>query len=190
MEHKIACKIGHKLVERNIVESIYEEVYIYGLELIISFISTVLWIALIGGIANQIISAVIFIIIFVLLRRFTGGYHADTHFKCKLCTLSIYVAVILLSNLIYANLFAYIILACIGAIIIIRFAPIENPNKAIPVNKRKRLKILSFIMFTFILTVGLFIMHTSRSLSNYIFYSLLSVIALIIPNHKKGRKSK
>lgn len=190
MEHKIACKIGHKLVERNIAESTYEEVYVYGLELIISFISTVLLITLIGFIANQIISAIVFIIIYVLLRRFTGGYHANTHLKCKLCTLALYIAVLFLSNLIDTNLVAYLVLACAGTIIIIVFAPIENPNKAIPTNKRKRLKILSFIMFALILIGGLLSIHVTRSLSNYIFYSLLTVIALIIPNYKKGRKSK
>ncbi|MBO5966930.1 MAG: accessory gene regulator B family protein [Clostridia bacterium] len=188
MDHAIACYIGKLLSQKKVIDNKYEEVYVYGLELIISFISSVLLILVVAIITRQILSAIIFISIYVFLRRVTGGYHANTHFKCKVCTLTIYSLHLLLTCITTINLFEYLAFGIFGIIIILLFAPIANPNKPILDKHKPRFKILSLVIFVTLLIVGICFSFFSRSLSNSVFYTLLSVIVLMIMPKLKRRK--
>lgn len=189
MDHTIACLIGKKLSTKKVIDCKYEEVYIYGLELIISFISSILLIFAVALITDQIPSAFIFISIFVFLRRVTGGYHANTHLKCKLCTLTIYSFHLLLTCITKVNNYSYIILGIIGIVVIFIFAPIENPNKPISAIQKKKFKILSILFFSITLILGFFISILNSYLGNSVYYTLMSVIALmIIPKITRRKK--
>jgi accessory gene regulator B len=190
MENKIATIITNKLVQLSIISKDYHEVYIYGLELILSFISTATIIIFLGIICRQVLLSIIFISIFVLLRRLTGGYHANTHLGCKLCTISIFIINLLLSVSVEFKLIPNIIINGIGLIIIILFSPIENKHK--PISPQQCSKIKHLAIFTYILLIGIeFLLYVSDSmLSNGIFYSLNSVIALMLIEKIKGRRIK
>lgn len=189
MDHTIACFIGKKLSTKKVIDCKYEEVYIYGLELIISFISSILLIFAVALITDQIPSAFIFISIFVFLRRVTGGYHANTHLKCKLCTLAIYSFHLLLTCSTKVNNYSYIILGIIGIVIIFILAPIENPNKPISDIQKKKFKILSILFFSITLILGFFISILNSYLGNSVYYTLMSVIVLmIIPKITRRKK--
>lgn len=55
----------------------------YGFEILISTFMGFLLVCISGIIFNEFLSAMMFYALFVIVRFFTGGYHADTHFKCK-----------------------------------------------------------------------------------------------------------
>lgn len=187
MENKLAKYISHKFVKMKIIQPEFEEVYVYGLELLLSFLIGTFIILLIGIAANKVIHTIIFLLIFISLRRFTGGHHATSHLRCKLWTIGSYVAVLILSVTCNISSWAYLPLEVLGNIIIFRFGPIENIYKPLTKAIKKKNKTLSLILFTILSLIGSFVYFNSRQLSNTIFYTLVNVIALmLIPILKKG----
>lgn len=190
MEHKFARLISLMLCKNGVITKEHEVIYTYGLELIISFISTSIIILILGLICNRLLQSIFFISIFVFLRRFTGGYHADTHLKCKLCTIGIFLINLLFVELLNITLITFVIFSLFSLIIILIFAPIENKNKPIPQTKHKRIKFLATVSFITLDLIGL-ILFSFKPLSNSILLALLSVIALmLIEKFKERRLSK
>ena len=60
------------------------EYYRYGIEVALSSLLNLAIIIIIGIISMHIIESLIFLIVFIFVRQVTGGYHADTYFKCNL----------------------------------------------------------------------------------------------------------
>ena len=81
-----AKKIAEYLVKRGeISNNDYEvEYYRYGIEVALSSLLNLAIIIIIGIISMHIIESLIFLIVFIFVRQVTGGYHADTYFKCNL----------------------------------------------------------------------------------------------------------
>ena len=84
MIHLLSMSIADYLFHRKIITIDKYPVYQYGLEMIISTILGVVLILLCGVLTGSFLHSIIFYLLFVTLRMFTGGYHADTHFMCKL----------------------------------------------------------------------------------------------------------
>ena len=61
-----------------------KEYYRYGIEITISSLLNIILIIGIGIIFRNVFESIIFLSFFMLIRQFTGGYHADTYFKCNL----------------------------------------------------------------------------------------------------------
>ena len=53
----------------------------YGFEVVVSTIIGFLLVCISGIVFNEFLSAMQFYALFVIVRFFTGGYHADTYFK-------------------------------------------------------------------------------------------------------------
>ena len=154
MESKLAILICRSLLRQKAIENEYFDVYVYGLELILSFLFSTVIILLTGILLNAFDIAIIFLIIFIALRRFTGGYHAPTYLQCKLTTISIYVAVNLLCIYLIVPLFAYIPLLILGLYIILRYGPIENIYKPLTPDIKKRNKHIAFAVRSIYLSMG------------------------------------
>ena len=72
------------LYRKKIIEVEKIPVCEYGFELIVSILIGFLGVIISGILLDAFWTSVIFYILFVLVRTFTGGYHAKTHFYCKL----------------------------------------------------------------------------------------------------------
>lgn len=189
MEHTIATVICRMFIKQGIIAREYEDVYIYGLELVFSFIFSTLVILLTSILLHELSTAIVFLCIFISLRRFTGGYHATTYFRCKLCTISIFAFVTILSDALNVSLIAYILLNIIGLYIILRYGPIENAHKPLSDEVKRKNKYISAIIFLVLSIVGSVVYLCYQKLSNAIFYTLGFVIVLmIIPMLKKGEE--
>lgn len=78
----IVHSMAVRSVNKDLVSQDQAEVYEYGLALImaslLSFIVAFIW-----GLAFQCLTEVIaFLIVFIPLRMYTGGYHASTYLRC------------------------------------------------------------------------------------------------------------
>ena len=190
MEHKIASFISQKLVSSSVIPTNTIDIYTYGLELIISFLVTSFIIVVIGIITSQITSSIMFLLVFILLRRFTGGYHAKTHLRCKLCTVIIYII-----NLFFINHFEFtykqiILLALFGFFVTICFSPVQNEYKPISIERRPYLKKISVIIYVLLSIIALALYNFEMKISSGIIISLVSVAALIIIEKINQRRSK
>ena len=90
MLNKMAVKITDKLVMKKIVSDDMADIYIYGFELLISFFFSTIGVLIIGIILGRFLQTLMFLATFILLRSFTGGYHANTYAVCSLVTFSLF----------------------------------------------------------------------------------------------------
>lgn len=140
MLNKVACKLAKKLVECSDADK--EEIYIYGLELIISTFFGLISILLISCLLSHFTSGLVFISVFVPLRLFTGGYHAATYSKCFVISNISYLLILFVRDItleifpMWIWSFLLIGMCCY----IMKNAPIINSAQPINESKQKRNK--------------------------------------------------
>ena len=143
MIHGLAAKMASVFVLYGESSEEDKDIYTYACEAIISTLANILAVLIIALILGRIVDSLIFITIFAFLRKFTGGHHANSHFKCIL-TLSI----IVLSSLILSDLlvnmqmvfFSLLFLAVISSVGIFICAPVGHDNKPVEAIKLEDLK--------------------------------------------------
>ncbi len=181
MNHKLSLWICKKINKYIPADEETQEIYIYGFELIFSFLICTAIILIIGIILNQLISTITFLAVFILVRRYTGGFHANTYLKCQLFTISFYLCIIALSTHTSVNSYAFLISTLLGLYIIMCIGPIENPNKPLSGDKKRKNKKTSIILFAIINLLGL-ILKKYHFIGNTIFYTnILILVLMLIP---------
>lgn len=181
MNHKLSEILCNFLIKTNTIDIDHIDIYIYGFELIFSFIISTLLIVSIGIILNQIIPTFFFMIVFILVRQFTGGLHANTYFKCQLYTLFFYVFVILLSvHTTMNSIYAFVISLPIEIIILYYIAPIDNKYKPLTSHEKRKHRKTSMLLFMSFSFFGAAISFLSPIIANTVFYTLLLVIILML----------
>lgn len=170
----------------------------YGIEITVSSLLGFLIALTISVLLNRFICGLLFLFVFVSVRKYVGGFHANSYLSCNL-TFATCCTVLLLSVRFTSGLYPYFINAAITAIdfiIIILISPIENKNKPIG-SKRQylKLKLIGSILFliagflgTLLLYYGL-TEYGSTVLYTLHLITLLAVIGLIIEMNEM-RKNK
>lgn len=173
MIHRLSLEIADYLFYRRIISIDKYDVYSYGLEMIISTLAGVMLILLCGLLTNSFIHAVIFYGLFVILRMFTGGYHADSHIACKL-TLCLSFLVTNCTYYILAkkfNIIMYIFISLFNLITVIFFSPVECSKKPIPNTTKKKNKFISIILYVILMLVSMYSYYIA-----YIEWALFSIL--------------
>ena len=178
MENKLAKWICRRLRAKQVIDEEYEEVYVYGLELILSFLISTSIILVIGILYGQIISTLTFLATFILIRQYTGGYHANSYIMCKLCTVISFG--IFLANVFPVPRLLFLALLTIGCLIIWLFGPIENIHKPLTDQEKQKHKITALTLYVIWSVVGFAISFIVPLISNTIFYTLGAIIILMI----------
>lgn len=187
----LVSQIVNFITEQDVIsdESDVQDFYRYGIEISISSLLNIVLVVIAGILIHHIIESIVFLTLFILIRSFTGGYHADTYFRCNLlmCTTSILTA---LANSIFSNKFSLliiIVLICVTELIVSILGPIENKNKPIDDSKRIKLKIIGIVITLIINCTGLFL---SRSyLGTMIILTTFLIALLMIAAKIKERGS-
>lgn len=169
-----------------------KEYYRYGIEITVSSLLNVILIIFIGILFQSVIESIIFLIFFMLIRQFTGGFHADTYFKCNFSFCISFISVLMMYHFTEENVTVWIsVLISVLCIAIILIAcPIENINKPIPKHKRKFHKCLAVILGTGYGITGTILIALSNKYGVLIVYTLVLVTLLIIAAIIKERRRK
>lgn len=160
--------------------------YRYGIEISISSLLNILLVLIIGMIVGRLINALVFLCTFVFVRRFTGGYHADTYFRCNLIMCMGFI-VVNLSSVLFMNslsVFHAVTIETVVIVIIVLFGPIENPNKPIGIKDKKKYKALSIIIVTglsvlSLILIGFHYIHGAVLVFTMLLISILMIAARI-----------
>ena len=80
----IARYVTDFLLRENVICAEYADLYIYGFEVIQAGAVNIMIVLFMGLLFDQLINGLIFWLAFCMLRKFCGGYHADTYLKCNL----------------------------------------------------------------------------------------------------------
>ena len=89
MIHSLSRIITNFLISKNVINESEFEIYIYGFETFFSGVIDFIITLILGTIFGNIIAAVIFFVMFISVRMYAGGYHADSYLKCKIIFIGI-----------------------------------------------------------------------------------------------------
>lgn len=187
MLNKVATKLTKTMLAYKIIAEDMFDIYVYGFELLLSFLFNTTIIIIAGILLGRILQTLLFLLIFVLLRSFTGGYHANTYGVCTTVTFMVYGGVLLLSELFVPSMLFYGVLAIVGVTLLLALAPIEHPNKKITEKKKRKYKHISLVLFLVFITVGALLCHADFQLNAVVFFTLTAdLLLLFVKNRKKG----
>ena len=157
MKSKAFEKITNRLIESGAISAEDKDIYEYGLKHICDMFLNIMTTLVIGFIFGMIWQSIIFMVSYIPLRSYAGGYHARTQLRCYIFSVVLTVCVLLSIKYIpYSNIL-FISLTIISGIVIFIFAPIGDENKPLDENETKVFKKRTrIILFIEIVLIGLF----------------------------------
>lgn len=180
MLNRIVKKISRYFCKNNIIDKEDIEIYEYGLVILISTVLETISVILISIFLDKLLATVIFLISFIALRVFAGGYHAKTSGRCYLTLLSVYA--IYLVSLFFPLPFTAVSVAfsVITEIIVLLFAPVDNENKRLSREDAKRCRLISILVVS-AETLAVIILSLTKSNITYSisFGQLAAAISLL-----------
>lgn len=187
MLENLAKSTARFFVSQNIVKSEYEDIYAYGMEILLSTVINGVIVLFIAILSDTVLPSLLFFTAFILMRRSAGGYHAKTHIGCMMILIAVHLMFMVLINVIPDSIipilsYFSIAYSCISVYL---FAPIEHPNKPLSSGDRRKLRVKSLIYILSISVVDLlmiFCVHydVSLCLSCGIIVSTTGMLAEII----------
>ena len=186
----LVSQIVNFITEQDVIsdESDVQDFYRYGIEISISSLLNIVLVVIAGILIHHIIESIVFLSLFILIRSFTGGYHADTYFRCNLLMCITFILTVL-ANCMFSNklsLSIIIVLICVTELIVSVLCPIENKNKPIDDSKKIKLKITGTAMTSIINCAGL-ILRESYLGTMIIFTTFLIVLLMIAAKVKEAK---
>lgn len=184
----LAQSIAEFLVDNEVIDRTKLDIYVYGYEVLLSGILGFIIALILGLIFSQLFEAILFLAVFILLRSFTGGYHAATYLKCNIVFAINLAFVMLLSKHITVYLLPYhIIIGIVSFVIIAAFSPIESKFKPIAKQRKKKHRFLSLLILISLITISSLLYINFPVISLVIDLTALSVVlSMIIEITKKG----
>ena len=169
-----------------------KEYYQYGIEITVSSILNIVLILGIGLITWNVFESLIFLLLFIPIRQFTGGFHTSTYFKCNLSFCILFSSVLILYHFTkgFLNTYLSILITFICVLLITAECPIENKNKPIPEERKKFHKIMAALLSAIYGIVGIVLTAISNKYGALILYTLAAVAMLIIAAMLQDRRCK
>jgi accessory gene regulator B len=153
-----------KMIDKNIVLKEERDLYLYGLTEGGTILNNILITMIIGVVFGNIINTSFFLISYIPLRSFAGGYHASSPKRCFIYSLFLIGLIEVYFSYIHESFHTYmLILGGIALWVIYKKSPVQSPNKPLSEleihNYKKIVNILIGIEIIFVLLVemlGLF----------------------------------
>ena len=129
--NSLAKYLCNKAIAVNAIEPEEKDLYMYAFSLLIS--STYTWgtFILLGLFFDSLIAAICYMLFFIPLRIFCGGYHRESYCKCYTSSLFLFLTVFFISKVPFLEKINLGLLIALPFTIwfIWKFAPLEDSNK-------------------------------------------------------------
>lgn len=188
MFYKTSVYIADILEQQNKFAPEDKEVYRYGIQQGLNLTLNILTTIIIGVLCGMVYPSLMFLICYMPLRSFCGGYHAKTHLRCYIYSVIMITCILLVAKYTAFNIVLYEILVLISLIIILLLAPVEDENKKLDnVEKRVFRKRAYIIAFLEVLLYHLFwfmhLMNCCKIISTALFSLTILMIIGSIKNY-------
>lgn len=177
MISRMVSRITLALKRNQIIPEDEIEIYQYGLEMIASTIVNCLIVVVIGMIMKELLAAVLFFIMFAIIRSCSGGYHADTYLKCNsifaICLLCVLFWVKYVGS--FYSIWCHLIFITIYIMLVVKYTPVENQNKPLTPDQSKRCKLCCIIYGIILTAISLILWFGFDSIK----YAVLIAVTLL-----------
>lgn len=160
MFYQLSEKITDKLQQLEVVSSEDREIYRYGVQQGCILMLNLLSIITLGLLCGMVKESIIYMLAFVPLRNYAGGYHARTHVRCYLYSMLMITVILLAMKLLILDFWVYALMMAVGTVTIFCLAPVEDENKPLDaleqkVYRKKAVLVISLEVLIFLVS-GLF----------------------------------
>lgn len=182
---------AEKLIQHTNIPSSHKPVFRYGIELTISTLSSILSVLFLSLLLNATIETIVFLIAYMSLRIWSGGYHAKTYARCFLSTNLTYLAVLAFARILPAlkSVWPSLILLFAANTVIFLWAPVRNEHHPLSKERYRRNKrIARTLLLIYDFVFILFFVFQNKLL--FIFSVSVAAVAalMIVPILKQWRE--
>lgn len=178
-----AENIAFILIKNKILNIKNREVYVYSIEVIL--LNLVLLLSLLGIsiVGNSLLLFIGFLLFFIPIRTFAGGYHAKHSETCFGISVGLYIVAMIIFNQ-FPNLYKnalVIVLFILAIAILLIWSPLKNPNHPLAdyQYKRNRRVVFGIVIIDIMLFVIFTKMNDAIASGEAIFIILASVFLAI-----------
>lgn len=115
-----------------------EEIVRYGLERMKSRAIAIGATLMLGGILGMLAEGIVFFLCFIGVRRYAGGYHADTQARCYVISFGITVGAFVLIKYVPISASAFLILLLVSLLAILFFSLVDCENRRLEPWEKER----------------------------------------------------
>ena len=184
MSSKVSRKICCWLSNNKTIEISDYDLYVYAINSLLFGLAPIFIALILGVLSNSTKEAIIMIIPFMLIRKFSGGYHLKRPGTCLIISTMLVAIALWLINFITASdsgsvLTIFVIISCL---ITFMFSPIDSESR--PLNKSEKIffgKIAKFLTLIFFIIYVLLCLFAATNISSSIGVGIVLVAFLQLP---------
>ena len=185
---KLSRKIGDNLVQSNIVKAEDAEIYIYGINQILTYVINVSSALIVGAIFGVFFEAAVFMAAYIPLRSFAGGYHAKTPLRCYIFSVIMLIVVSIGMKYLYMTEWVYYVVLAAAASVVLILSPVEDRNKPLDETEHKVYKRRTVLIMTVELVIALLLkLAVLDTLFVAIVYSFIVLSLMLVTGKVKNR---
>ncbi|GHU52618.1 hypothetical protein FACS1894132_02670 [Clostridia bacterium] len=165
------------------------ELYKFGIKNGLSILLNLATTVIIGIIYSMLWQAILFIVAYIPLRSYAGGWHAKTPLRCYFS--SIGILCILLSVLKWINIStsSLLIIIIVSILIICIFAPVEDFNKPLDNQESKIYRIRTrLVLIIELFIIALFYLLNIKQVSELLALTIFIETVLLVMGYIKLKK--
>ncbi len=167
-----------------------EELYIYGLQTILSSVFALLLILVFAMIKRDLIETGLFLVCLVLMRSYTGGYHTKKYWSCCLVTLSCYLLNMYIGKMVGSSNELFV-LYLVSILIILLISPLESKNKPIREMDMPKFKIIVIgICLIFSTAIAVFYLAGRMTYAVYIELAGITTAGSLVIGYYEKKKEE
>lgn len=141
----------------NLSEEERTEIVEYGLQRLKSTIAMILVMSFIGYAFHVFAQSIVFLACFMGLRKYAGGYHADTQRRCYVISTLIFVAACSIMKYVYMDYPICILLQTLNLLLLLLLVPVDSENRRLErwekekYGRRARVRvIIAYVLYIFL----------------------------------------
>ena len=172
----LANMIADFFARHEYIEYSQREVYTYGCEALLSMLINSAIVIISGILMNELLMASIFFAVFIVMRKYCGGYHAKSHWKCHtVFSVNILFVLLFAKYERFVNITFLTTAIILSNLIVIWISPIVNENKPLDNNTLVKNRLISIVLCLTLSSTSVLLLFFNRTVSIIIISALLSV---------------
>lgn len=184
MIEKLASKILKFISAYVPTDEEMNEVYQYGIEITLSTALNIIITMAISLLLGRPLCGVLFLACISSVRSYCGGYHANSYFGCNCAMAALFLTAYTVGML--ADYYDFsmppveIALLILAFIPLLLFSPVRNVHKELSDRKRKKCRIISFVLYWLFSSAGVLIYSFDKLYGSIIIVALTEISAMIL----------
>lgn len=188
MFYRLSVRVTDKFIQYKVISGEDYELYRYGVQNGCILLFNLLSALAIGFLCRMPIECCIFLLAFIPLRTFAGGYHAKTAVQCYFYSMLIIIGILLGLRFLRIPVWICAILSGFGCITTLVLAPVEDMNKPLDSIEKSVYRKRSLLILT-IEICGLFISRVLHFMQGFhaIAMALFCIGTLVVVGALKNK---